>query len=104
MINKWSTSYWSDLGERAGRVLVYGLITMLTADSTGAVSGSPKQWWLVVVLPAALSVLTSLGANLADSVSGASLLPSPPGPGPVIPEAVPTVPVVPPVVPPEATD
>lgn len=101
MMDKWSTSYWADLGERAGRVLVYGLITMLTADGTGAVSGSPKQWWLVVVMPAVLSVLTSLSANLADSVSGASLLPSPPGP--VIAEAVPEVeaaPAVPPIVPP----
>lgn len=87
-MNKWSTSFWSDLGERAGRVLVYGLVTMFTADGTGAISGNVQQWWLIVGLPVVLSLLASIGGNLKDPESGASLLPSPPGPhvAPELPE------------------
>jgi hypothetical protein len=79
-MNKWSKDYWIDLTERAGSTAVYGVITMLTADQSGAISGSAEQWWLVVGLPTALSLLKGLAANLKDPESGASLVNHPPGP------------------------
>jgi hypothetical protein len=79
-MSKWSSGYWADLGERTASTAGYGVITMLTANASGAVSGDAEQWWLVVGLPTALSLLKGLLANLKDSESGASLLPSPPGP------------------------
>jgi hypothetical protein len=53
---------------------------MLTADSAGIVSGDARQWWVIVGLPAVLSVVKGIVANAKDSESGASLLPAPPGP------------------------
>lgn len=79
-MSKWSGNFWADLGERAASTAGYGVITMLTADASGAVSGNPQQWWLIVGLPTSLAVLKGLLANLKDSESGASLLPAPPGP------------------------
>lgn len=79
-MSKWSAGFWADLGERTASTAGYGLITMLTANASGAVSGDPQQWWLVIGLPTALCGLKGLLANLKDSESGASLLPSPPGP------------------------
>lgn len=79
-MNKWSKDFWIDLGERAGATLIGALITMLTADQSGAITGNTQQWWLFVGLPTVLSVLKGLGANLKDSESGASLVNHPPGP------------------------
>lgn len=79
-MSKWSGAFWADLGERTASTAGYGVVTMLTADASGAISGNPEQWWLVVGLPSALCALKGLLANLKDPESGASLLPSPPGP------------------------
>lgn len=79
-MTKWSGAFWADLGERVAATAVYGLVTMLTADASGALSGNAQQWWLIVGLPTALAALKGLLANLKDPESGASLLPSPPGP------------------------
>lgn len=79
-MNKWSSTYFADLAERVASTAIYGVITMLTADASGAVSGNAKQWWVIVGLPTALSVLKGVLANLGDPESGPSLLPSPPAP------------------------
>lgn len=79
-MNKWSKRFWSDLAERVATTAGYGVVTMLTADATGAISGNPQQWWVVVGLPTALAGIKGLLANLGNPESGASLLPSPPGP------------------------
>ena len=79
-MSKWGKGYWADLGERTASTAGYGVVAMLTADSTGAVSGSPQQWWLVVGLPTALCALKGLLANVSNPQSGPSLLSSPPGP------------------------
>lgn len=76
----WSRRFWADLAERTITTAGTGVITMLTADSTGIVSGSPRQWWVIVGLPSVLSVVKGIVANAKDSESGASLLPAPPGP------------------------
>ena len=60
---KWSRAFWADLGERAITTAVYGVIAMLTADASGAISGNPRQWWVVVGLPTALAVLKAILAN-----------------------------------------
>lgn len=78
---KWTKKFAVDLIERVFSTALYGLIVMLTADSTGAVSGSPQQWWLVVGLPTALALVKGVLANMASPETGASLVPeSPPGP------------------------
>lgn len=75
MASKWSGAYWGDLGERVGTTAIYGVITMLTANASGAVSGSAQQWWVVVGLPTALSLLKSLATNLGGTEPSASLAP-----------------------------
>lgn len=70
----WTKVYWTDLAERVGSTAIYGVITMLTASGTGTVSGDGTQWWLVVGLPTALSLLKSLGANMASTGPSASLV------------------------------
>lgn len=72
---KWSPAFWADLGERVGTTAIYGLIAVLTGDASGAVSSEPKVWWVVVGLPSVLSLLKGLAANMANSSTGASLLP-----------------------------
>jgi hypothetical protein len=76
--DRWSRTYWVDLGERVGSVIVYGLITWFTLASTTSLD--LKQLWPTVALPAILSLLKGLGANLADPESGPSLVPAPPAP------------------------
>lgn len=83
--SRWSRRFWADLLERVGSTAVGGVVTMLTADASGVVSGDARQWWVIVGLPTALAALKGLGANLSDAESGASLLPAPPeGPGPEV--------------------
>ena len=79
-MGKWSATYWIDLAERVGATLIGALIAMLTADQTGAVSGDPQQWWLLVGLPTLLALLKGLLANLAHPESGPSAVPAPPAP------------------------
>lgn len=73
-MEKWGSTFWADLLERVGTTLIYGLITMLTADVGGIVSGNTEQWWAVVGLPTALSFLKCLLANLKTSVPTASVI------------------------------
>lgn len=75
---KWSKSYWADLAERVASTAIYGLITLLTANAVTNLT--PELGWTIVGLPTILSLLKGLLANLKDPESGASLLPSPPGP------------------------
>jgi hypothetical protein len=78
MTSKWSGAYFSDLAERVGSVVIYGLVTWFTL--AGTTSLDVDQLWPAVVLPAVLSLLKGLLANMATPESGASLLPAPPGP------------------------
>lgn len=72
--NKWGGRFWADLAERTGATFVGALIAMLTADGSGAVSGSPEQWWLLVGLPTLLSLLKGLLRNLQGPEPTASLV------------------------------
>lgn len=78
MTSKWSTAYFADLGERVASTAIYGGITLLTAN--GVTDVTTELGWTIVGLPTVLALLKGLLANLKDSESGASLLPSPPGP------------------------
>ena len=73
-MDKWGKQYWTDLAERVGTTAIYGLITMLTADASGAVSGSAQQWWVVVGLPAALSALKGILVNIGGDEPKASVV------------------------------
>lgn len=73
-MNKWGKQYWTDLGERVGTTAIYGLITMLTADASGAVSGAPEQWWVVIGLPTTLSFLKGILVNLGGDEPTASVV------------------------------
>lgn len=64
MSAKWSKAYWAALFERTAATFVGALITMLTADSSGIVSGNPQQWWVLVGLPTVLAALKGIAANL----------------------------------------
>lgn len=74
----WTSAFWCDLAERVATTALYGLIAMLTADASGAISGDPRQWWLIVGLPTALAFFKGVLANLKDDETGASLLSDPP--------------------------
>jgi uncharacterized membrane protein len=81
MSTKWTKKFAVDLLERVLTTALYGVVTMLTADQSGVVSGNAQQWWLVVGLPTVLSLIKGVLANLAAPETGASLIPeSPPGP------------------------
>jgi hypothetical protein len=79
MMGKWSRQYLADLAERVISTALYGVIAMLTADASGAISGDAKQWWLVVGLPTALALIKGILANLANSDTGASFVTPPSG-------------------------
>lgn len=64
---KWGRKFFEDTAERVAVTAIYGVITMLTADASGAISGSGQQWWVVVGLPSALSLSKCLLANLGSS-------------------------------------
>lgn len=71
-MNKWGKQYWTDLGERVAASAIGGVLTMVTADASGAISGSAEQWWLVVGVPSAVSLLKGLLVNLGGTVPTAS--------------------------------
>lgn len=71
---KWGRKYWKDLGERTGATLIGALITMLTADASGVISGNPQQWWLIVGLPTVLSGLKGLLVNFGGTQPTASVV------------------------------
>lgn len=72
--NKWGKAYWADLGERVGSSAIGGVLTMITADASGAISGSAQQWWLIVGVPAAVSALKGLLVNLGGNEPSASVV------------------------------
>ena len=72
--NKWGKQYWVDLGERVTASAIGGVLTMITADAAGVVSGSPKQWWVVVGIPTAVSVCKGLLVNLGGNDPTASVV------------------------------
>lgn len=74
MTSKWGKAYWTDLGERAGASAVGGVLTMITADSTGVADYSPEAWWVLVGIPAATSLLKGLLTNLKGSEPSASVV------------------------------
>lgn len=77
-MNSWSKQYWFDLGERVASSLIGGLLTLLV--STNLTDISTELGWTIVGIPTLTSLLKGLLANLKDSESGPSLLPSPPAP------------------------
>lgn len=79
-MSTWSKTYWFDLGERVASSAIGGALAMVAADSAGVADYSARAWWVLVGIPAATSALKGLAANLKDSESGPSLLPSPPAP------------------------
>jgi hypothetical protein len=74
MANKWTKDWAVDTGERVGTTGLYGLTTMITADATGTVSGDAQQWWLIVGLPMALSLIKCLLMNLRGAEPTASVV------------------------------
>jgi len=70
--NKWGKAYWVDLGERVGSTVVYGLITLLTANSVTEIT--PDLAWVIVGLPTVLSLLKGLAANMRGPEPSASVV------------------------------
>lgn len=78
---KWSARFWLDLAERVGSVFLYSVLTVLTTYGIADIKALPlEDWWPILFLPAVLSFVKGLLANMANPESGASWLPSPPGP------------------------
>lgn len=73
--NKWSKAYWQDLAERVGASAIGGLLAALTGNWSGAIPNDPAVWWTVVGVPAVVSLLKGLLANMANPETGPSLLP-----------------------------
>lgn len=73
-MNKWGKQYWVDLGERTASAAIGGVLTMITADASGAISGSTEQWWLIVGVPSAVSLLKGLLVNLGGTEPTASVV------------------------------
>lgn len=71
-MNKWGKQYWKDLAERVASSSIGGVLTMITADASGAISGSAEQWWLIVGVPGAVSLLKGLLVNLGGDQPTAS--------------------------------
>jgi hypothetical protein len=79
MSNRWSRTYWTDLGERVGATFIATLIPLYVATS----NAFQLDWTTdleIAASAAGLSLLKGLAANLANPDSGPSLLPSPPAP------------------------
>lgn len=79
--NKWSSAFWTDLGERVGATFVGALLALITTASTTPVQwDNPAYFWPILGVPTLVSLLKGLLANLSNPVSGASLVPPPEGP------------------------
>lgn len=78
--SKWSRRFWSDLAERVGATFLGALLSLIVMDNVLEGPDWDTTLWPIVVLPTAVSLIKGLLANLANSESGASLLPAPPGP------------------------
>ena len=73
-MKKWGREYWIDLGERVGASALGGVLTMITADASGVISGSAQQWWLIVGVPSATALVKGLLVNMSGSTPTASVV------------------------------
>lgn len=80
MASKWSGTFFADLAERVGATVIGALLAVIAGSQSGAIPNDPAVWWTMVGVPAVVSLLKGLLANLGDPSSGPSLLPSPPAP------------------------
>jgi hypothetical protein len=79
MTSKWSKAFWYDLGERVASTFLGALLAYIVTDNALERVGF-DQLWPVIILPTLVSLIKGLLANMASPASGASLVPSPPGP------------------------
>lgn len=70
-MSRWNGKFFKDAAERVGSAAVAGVTTMIIGDGSGTISGSGKQWWLIVGLPSALVALKCLASNLGSGTDGA---------------------------------
>jgi hypothetical protein len=78
-VNRWTKAYWYDLAERVASTFLGALLAVLVTDNVLDNIGI-EQLWPVLILPTLVSLIKGLLANMVEPRSGASLLPSPPGP------------------------
>jgi hypothetical protein len=78
-VNRWTKAYWYDLAERVASTFLGALLAFLVTDNVLDNIGI-EQLWPVLILPTLVSLIKGLLANMVEPRSGASMLPSPPGP------------------------
>jgi hypothetical protein len=78
-VNRWTKAYWYDLAERVASTVLGALLAFLVTDNVLDNIGI-EQLWPVLILPTLVSLIKGLLANMVEPRSGASMLPSPPGP------------------------
>jgi hypothetical protein len=78
-VNRWTKAYWYDLAERVAATFLGALLAYIVTDNV-LEKVSFDQLWPVLILPTLVSLIKGLLANLVEPRSGASMLPSPPGP------------------------
>ena len=77
----WNKEFALDLFERVASTFLAALLGAITQTGTTPVDWSDGQaMWAVLGVPTAVSLIKGLLANMANGESGASLLPTPPGP------------------------
>lgn len=80
-LNKWNRRFWLDLAERTGSTFLQSLAgTSLLMGATALDWTDATAVWATLGAPTALALGKGLLANMANGESGASVLPSPPGP------------------------
>jgi hypothetical protein len=78
-VNRWTKAYWYDLAERVASTFLGALLAYIVTDNV-LDRVSFDQLWPVLILPTLVSLIKGLLANMVEPRSGASMLPSPPGP------------------------
>lgn len=80
-MNRWSRRYFADLAERVLSTFLAALLGAITLTGATPVDWSDSRaMWAVLGVPTVVTLIKGLLANLANAESGASALPSPPGP------------------------
>lgn len=75
MMGKWGKKYWADLFERVLSTEVGALLAMFTLTGSTSVDWSDgKAVWAVLGVPAAVSFLKGLAANLPGPEASASVI------------------------------
>lgn len=69
--SKWGRAYWTDLAERVGSTLIYGLISLLTLSDTNI---DARIVWTVAGLPTVLCLLKGLLVNMRGDEPSASVV------------------------------